>query len=261
MRGNTLSGRRKMFGWTAVAFIAAVIILCGTIHIFASSGDSRPYNKYYTSVRVEEGDTVWSIADRYIADSQVGRGRHDIEHDGDAGVARKQILDAHLGRADHRHAGDLVGRGDDDVAHGVDRDRADRRDRGRAVGLPGVVRIRRGNDLPAGGRQEAEQVGRGQRVTLEDMPARHVHGDTQSGSRRGQRHRQTEAAACLRDVEVARAGRIVAERGETADDGFRFLILGNHRLYGGGRGGDRRNGRDIDLLHGKLLRIEVIGDG
>lgn len=42
MRGNTLSGRRKMFGWTAVAFIAAVIILCGTIHIFASSGDSRP---------------------------------------------------------------------------------------------------------------------------------------------------------------------------------------------------------------------------
>lgn len=33
MRGNTLSGRRKMFGWTAVAFIAAVIILCGTIHI------------------------------------------------------------------------------------------------------------------------------------------------------------------------------------------------------------------------------------
>ena len=47
MRENTLSGRRKMFGWTAVAFIAAVIILCGTIHIFASSGDSRPYNKYY----------------------------------------------------------------------------------------------------------------------------------------------------------------------------------------------------------------------
>ena len=73
MRGNTLSGRRKMFGWTAVAFIAAVIILCGTIHIFASSGDSRSYNKYYTSVRVEEGDTIWSIADRYIADSQVSK--------------------------------------------------------------------------------------------------------------------------------------------------------------------------------------------
>ena len=73
MRENTLSGRRKMFGWTVVAFIAAVIILCGTIHIFASSTDSRPYNKYYTSVRVEEGDTVWSIADRYIADSQVSK--------------------------------------------------------------------------------------------------------------------------------------------------------------------------------------------
>ena len=73
MRENTLSGRRKMFGLTAVAFIAVVIILCGTIHIFASSGDSRLYNKYYTSVRVEEGDTVWSIADRYITDSQVSK--------------------------------------------------------------------------------------------------------------------------------------------------------------------------------------------
>lgn len=73
MRGNTLLGKRKMFGWTVVAFIAAVIILCGTIHIFASSTDSRPYNKYYTSVRVEDGDTVWSIADRYITDSQVSK--------------------------------------------------------------------------------------------------------------------------------------------------------------------------------------------
>ena len=49
MRGNTLLGKRKMFGWTVVAFIAAVIILCGTIHIFASSTDSKPYNKYYTT--------------------------------------------------------------------------------------------------------------------------------------------------------------------------------------------------------------------
>ena len=73
MRGNTLLGKRKMFGWTVVAFIAAVIILCGTIHIFASSTDSKPYNKYYTSVRVEDGDTVWSIADRYITDSQVSK--------------------------------------------------------------------------------------------------------------------------------------------------------------------------------------------
>ena len=73
MRGNTLLAKRKMFGWTVIAFIAAVIILCGTIHIFASSTDSRPYNKYYTSVRVEDGDTVWSIADRYITDSQVSK--------------------------------------------------------------------------------------------------------------------------------------------------------------------------------------------
>ena len=37
---------------------------------FASSGDSRPYNKYYTSVRVEEGD-FFSDDSEYIADSRV----------------------------------------------------------------------------------------------------------------------------------------------------------------------------------------------
>ena len=65
-RAARIRYRRKLIGWTAMAVVAFVIILCGSIHIFASSTDNRPYNKYYTSVRVEDGDTVWSIADKYI---------------------------------------------------------------------------------------------------------------------------------------------------------------------------------------------------
>ena len=33
------------------------------------------YQKYYTSIRLEEGDTLWTIADRYSANS--GKSRED----------------------------------------------------------------------------------------------------------------------------------------------------------------------------------------
>lgn len=65
--------KRKLISWIVMAFIAFGIILFGSIHIFASSTDNRPFNKYYTSVRVQDGDTVWSIADRYIDDASVDK--------------------------------------------------------------------------------------------------------------------------------------------------------------------------------------------
>ncbi len=65
--------QRKLISWIVMAFIAFGIILFGSIHIFASSTDNRPFNKYYTSVRVQDGDTVWSIADRYIDGASVDK--------------------------------------------------------------------------------------------------------------------------------------------------------------------------------------------
>ena len=61
---------RKQRGLLAIAIILIISlgILLGTgIRAMASSEKNiASYNKYYVSIRVESGDTLWSIADEYI---------------------------------------------------------------------------------------------------------------------------------------------------------------------------------------------------
>ena len=61
---------RRQRGLLAVAIIVVVAlgILLGTsINALASSDkDIASYNKYYVSIRVESGDTLWTIADEYV---------------------------------------------------------------------------------------------------------------------------------------------------------------------------------------------------
>ncbi|WP_418373698.1 LysM peptidoglycan-binding domain-containing protein, partial [Agathobacter sp.] len=38
-----------------------------------NGSDNRPFNKYYTSIQVEDGDTLWSIADKYIGENSVDK--------------------------------------------------------------------------------------------------------------------------------------------------------------------------------------------
>ena len=61
---------RRQRGLLAVAIILVVAlgILLGTsMNALASSDkDIASYNKYYVSIRVESGDTLWTIADEYI---------------------------------------------------------------------------------------------------------------------------------------------------------------------------------------------------
>ena len=51
-----------------VIFVVALGILLGTsMNALASSEkDIASYNKYYVSICIESGDTLWSIADEYI---------------------------------------------------------------------------------------------------------------------------------------------------------------------------------------------------
>jgi cell division protein YceG involved in septum cleavage len=60
---------QKRFIAIAVVLILSIMILLGTsIHAFASSrNEQKTLYKYYTSIQVEQGDTLWSIADAYIA--------------------------------------------------------------------------------------------------------------------------------------------------------------------------------------------------
>lgn len=61
---------RRQRGILAVAIILVVafgILLGSSINALASSDkDISSYNKYYVSIRVESGDTLWSIADEYV---------------------------------------------------------------------------------------------------------------------------------------------------------------------------------------------------
>ena len=61
---------RKQRGLLAIAIIVIVslgILLGSSINALASSEkDIASYNKYYVSIRVESGDTLWSIADEYV---------------------------------------------------------------------------------------------------------------------------------------------------------------------------------------------------
>lgn len=61
---------RRQIGLIAIAIIVIVslgILLGSGINAIASSeADVASYNKYYTSIRVESGDTLWTIADEYV---------------------------------------------------------------------------------------------------------------------------------------------------------------------------------------------------
>ena len=61
---------RRQKGILAIAIIVVVAlgILLGTsMNALASSDkDIASYNKYYVSIRVESGDTLWTIADEYV---------------------------------------------------------------------------------------------------------------------------------------------------------------------------------------------------
>ena len=61
---------RKQKSLLAIAIIVIValgILLGSSINALASSEkDIASYNKYYVSIRVESGDTLWTIADKYV---------------------------------------------------------------------------------------------------------------------------------------------------------------------------------------------------
>ena len=61
---------RRQRGILALAIIIIVafgILLGSSINALASSEKNiASYNKYYVSIRVESGDTLWDIADEYV---------------------------------------------------------------------------------------------------------------------------------------------------------------------------------------------------
>ena len=74
---------RRQRGLIAIAIILVValgILLSSSMNTLASSEkDISSYNKYYTSIRVESGDTLWTIADEYVGGFNVSKSDYIAE--------------------------------------------------------------------------------------------------------------------------------------------------------------------------------------
>ena len=92
---------RRQKSILALVVLALVVfgILLGTgMNALASSDkDIASYNKYYVSIRVESGDTLWTIADEYIDG-------FNIEKDDYI----KEVCEINIISKDDIHAGDYI---------------------------------------------------------------------------------------------------------------------------------------------------------
>lgn len=72
-RERTVRLQKRVIFISLVTIVSLIILLGSSIHALASSNDNRPVNKYYTSITVEDGDTLWDIADEYISGYNVDK--------------------------------------------------------------------------------------------------------------------------------------------------------------------------------------------
>ena len=76
-REAVLCKQRKIIAIIVLVFVSLGILLGTSINALASSkADVASYNKYYKSVRIEAGDTLWNIADEYIADLNIDKQKY-----------------------------------------------------------------------------------------------------------------------------------------------------------------------------------------
>ena len=64
--------QRSIIAIVIIVLVSLGILLGTGMSVLASSkADPSAYNKYYKSIRVEYGDTLWTIADEYIQDLNI----------------------------------------------------------------------------------------------------------------------------------------------------------------------------------------------
>ena len=79
-REAALRRQKKVFAIILLVLVSLGILLGTSMNALASSkADVASYNKYYKSVRVEAGDTLWTIADEYIADLNIDKQEYIAE--------------------------------------------------------------------------------------------------------------------------------------------------------------------------------------
>jgi cell division protein YceG involved in septum cleavage len=73
-RARIVSLQKRMLAFAIILVIAVLVLLGSSIRAFASSKAAEvPKYKYYTSIQVEKGDSLWSIANDYAVDGVMDR--------------------------------------------------------------------------------------------------------------------------------------------------------------------------------------------
>ena len=92
---------RRQRGLLAIAIILVValgILLGSSMNAIASAkADPAAYNKYYKTVRVEYGDTLWTIADEYVEGFNLSKSDYI-----------KEVCQINSISEDNIHAGDYI---------------------------------------------------------------------------------------------------------------------------------------------------------
>ena len=72
-REHTVQTQKRVIVLVCVLVILAVILIGNSIITFAGSRAEQPVHKYYTSVQLQKGDSLWSLADQYAASDRTSR--------------------------------------------------------------------------------------------------------------------------------------------------------------------------------------------
>ena len=71
--GEGFFANRRTSGLLLIAVVSVLILAGSSISAFASPQPNEDLQKYYTSIRIEKGDSLWSIADAYVRDSVLSK--------------------------------------------------------------------------------------------------------------------------------------------------------------------------------------------
>ena len=71
-RAHVIVLQKRLIAFFTLLIVSLMLLLGTSMKTFASANKEQlPVQKYYTSIQVESGDTVWAIAERYTADYDV----------------------------------------------------------------------------------------------------------------------------------------------------------------------------------------------
>lgn len=73
-REHTVRIQKRLIAITGILLVSIMILLGTSIRAFASSQNERKtVYKYYTSIEVASGDTLWDLADEFIDGYQIDK--------------------------------------------------------------------------------------------------------------------------------------------------------------------------------------------